>query len=335
MKKLQQTILFIIFYAPVFLYAQGYQVNLQGQAQQGMGSAGTAYMQDAAALFFNPGGVSFLTERSINLGLSPTFAKTTFLDKNTNQTANTNSPSSLPFAAYGVCGANDSSKLKYGLAVYTPFGSTIQWEDGWTGRFALTRLQLATVYFQPTLSYKINDKIGIGAGFVYGIGNVNLQRDMPLVDEQGNYGHATLDGNAHGFGFNAGIYYKPSQNFSIGLNYRSQVKMKLEDGDATFKVPASMESAFPSGKFSTSLPLPKTVSLGFAYNANKKLTLALDATMVGWKSFDTLAFDYAQNTPYLADTKSPREYKNTFSYRLGAQYVISEKLAARGGIKYL
>jgi|SRR4051812_8182849 len=117
MKKLQQTILFIIFYAPVFLYAQGYQVNLQGQAQQGMGSAGTAYMQDAAALFFNPGGVSFLTERSINLGLSPTFAKTTFLDKNTNQTANTNSPSSLPFAAYGVCGANDSSKLKYGLAV--------------------------------------------------------------------------------------------------------------------------------------------------------------------------------------------------------------------------
>jgi long-chain fatty acid transport protein len=126
---------------------------------------------------------------------------------------------------------------------------------------------------------------------------------MPLVDEQGNYGHATLDGKAHGFGFNAGIYYKPSENFSMGLNYRSEVKMKLEDGDATFEVPASMATAFPSGKFSTSLPLPKTITLGFGYNASKKLQLAFDATMVGWSSFDTLTFDYAQNTPYLADTK--------------------------------
>jgi long-chain fatty acid transport protein len=158
---------------------------------------------------------------------------------------------------------------------------------------------------------------------------------MPLVDEQGNYGHATLDGSALGCGFNAGIYFQPSAKFSMGLNYRSEVKMKVNDGEATFEVPASMQSAFPSGKFSSSLPLPKVMSLGFGYTASKKLQLALDITMVGWKSFDTLAFDYAQNTPYLADTKSAREYENTVSYRLGAQYTISEKLVARGGIKYL
>src|SRR5206468_9786805 len=46
-------------------------------------------------------------------------------------------------------------------------------------------------------------------------------------------------------------------------------------------------------------------------------------------------FNYHQNTPYLTDTKSARDYKNTFSYRLGAQYMINEKFAARGGIKYL
>ena len=57
--------------------------------------------------------------------------------------------------------------------------------------------------------------------------------------------------------------------------------------------------------------------------------------MVGWKSFDTLTFDYEQNTPYLADTKSARKYENTFSYRVGAQYAVSEKVAARAGIKYL
>jgi long-chain fatty acid transport protein len=42
------------------IQSQGFQVNLQGQKQQGMASAGTALIQDASALFFNPGGVSKL-----------------------------------------------------------------------------------------------------------------------------------------------------------------------------------------------------------------------------------------------------------------------------------
>ncbi len=320
--------------SPLLLKAQGFQVNLQGQKQQGMGGTGTAMIQDGASLFFNPGAVSFLKQNSVSVGVTPVISHANYVDASSSTVSESTSPVSYPFTAYLVMGKKDS-KLKYGLAAYTPFGSTITWEDGWTGRFALTSLQLATVYLQPTISYKINDQWGIGAGFVYGIGKVNLERDMPLVDEQGNYGHATLDGKASGYGFNAGLYFHPSANFSMGLNYRSEVKMKVDDGDATFKVPQSMESAFPSGKFSASLPLPKTISLGFAYNASKKLLLAFDATMVGWKSFDTLAFDYAKNTDYLADTKSARNYENTFSYRLGAEYTINEKLAARGGIKYL
>jgi len=320
--------------SPLLLKAQGFQVNLQGQKQQAMGGTGTGTVQDGASLFFNPGGVSFLKQNSISVGVTPVISHANYVDASSSTVSETNSPVSFPFTTYMVFGQKES-KVKYGLAVYTPFGSTIDWEDGWTGRFALTRLELATVYIQPTLSYKISDQLGIGAGFVYGIGKVNLQRDMPLVDEQGNYGHATLDGSARGCGFNAGIYFQPSAKFSMGLNYRSEVKMKVNDGEATFEVPASMQSAFPSGKFSSSLPLPKVMSLGFGYTASKKLQLALDITMVGWKSFDTLAFDYAQNTPYLADTKSAREYENTVSYRLGAQYTISEKLVARGGIKYL
>lgn len=334
MKKLQLRILLFIFYAPILGYAQGYQVNLQGQVQQGMGGAGTAYMQDAAALFFNPGGVSFLKDRSINLGVSPTFAKSTFLDKSTNQTANTNSPSSFPFAAYGVCGATDSSKLKYGLAVYTPFGSTIQWEDQWMGRFTLTRLQLQAIFFQPTVSYKLSNKLGIGAGFVYSMGKVNLQKDIPVADATGNYGHAELAGKANGFGFNAGIYFKPVEKFSIGLTYRSQVNMKVKDGEATFTVPAALSGNFPNGKFTSSLPLPQVLTLGLAASPSDKFTLALDINYVGWKAYDTLAFDYETNTSSLADTKSARKYENTFAFRLGGEYKVIDGLAVRLGIAY-
>ena len=334
MKRIQKIIIALISLSPIALCAQGYQVNLQGQVQQGMGGAGTAYVQDAAVLFFNPGAASFFTGNSVNLGVSPTISHGEFLDKNTNQKAETKSPVSYPFAAYGIFGLKDSSNLKFGLAVYTPFGSTVQWQDAWMGRFALTRLQLQAIFFQPTVSYKITDKIGVGAGFVYSDGKVNLQKDIPVIDANGTYGHAELAGKAVGYGFNAGVYFKPIDKFSIGLTYRSQVNMKVKSGDATFTVPSSIASNFPNGKFTAQLPLPQVVTLGLAYSATEKLALALDINFVGWKAYDTLAFDYATNTPSLIDTKSARNYKNTVAFRLGGQYKVTESFAARLGIAY-
>lgn len=335
MNKLRQLTLIALFATPALTWAQGFQVNLQGQKQQAMGGAGVACMQDAAAVFFNPGGVSFLQGNSVTAGVSPTIAYAKFLDASSSTISDTKSPVSYPFTGYAAFSLKDSSKLKLGLGVYTPFGSTIKWQDGWTGRFALTSLQLFAVFIQPTVSYKITDKIGIGAGFVYATGKVNLQKDLPLVDAQGNYGKAELNGSASGFGFNAGIYYKATDKLSIGLNYRSQVNMNVKSGTANFTVPASLANQFPNTNFKSSLPLPQVLTLGFAYNATSRLTLALDASFIGWKAYKQLEFDYKDTTSTLQNTISARNYQNTFSFRLGGQYKITDQLAARLGLSYL
>ncbi|MES2762978.1 MAG: outer membrane protein transport protein [Bacteroidota bacterium] len=334
MNYLYRALLLFFIYTPSFQYAQGFQVNLQGQRQQGMGGAGTACMQDAAALFFNPGGASFVDWNSVIVGVTPTFARGAFMDANTNNVSRTNSPVSTPFAAYGLFEIKDSSKLKLGLAIYTPFGSTVQWEDGWTGRFALTRLELRAIFIQPTVSYKITKKLGIGAGFVYATGKVNLQKDIPLIDLDGNYGYAELSGKANGYGFNAGVYFEPIEKLSIGLTYRSKVIMEVKSGQATFKVPSSVAANFPDGTFKSKLPLPSVTTLGFGYKAAEKLSFALDINYVGWKAYDTLSFDYENNTASLIDTKSARMYKNTFAFRAGAQYKIDTHFAARLGLAY-
>lgn len=299
-----------------------------------MASAGAAFVQDAAILFYNPGGASFLQKSELIIGATPTFGRGKFLDANTNATAETTSPTSFPFAVYGVFGLKKVEKLKFGLAVYTPFGSTIEWEAGWTGRFALTRLELRSIFVQPTVSYKLTDKIGFGAGFIYSTGKVNLQKDIPVLGADGNYGHAELNGAASGFGFNAGLYFKPTEKLSLGLSYRSQVTMKVDNGEATFTVPSALAGNFPSGKFSSQLPLPQVLTLGSAYKINEKLDLALDVNFVGWKAYDTLAFDYEKNTPSLVDTKSARNYRNTFALRLGGQYKITDHLITRLGVSY-
>jgi long-chain fatty acid transport protein len=323
----------LLFLAQEF-EAQGFQVNFQGQKQQGMGGAGNALPLDAASVFFNPGSVSFLKENSVNIGFTPTFANTLFEDANTTSIGRTNSPMGTPFSVYAVYRKNEESKFFYGVGIYTPFGSTIQYEDAWTGRFALTKLQLKSIFIQPTVSYKLNDKIGIGAGFVYTIGNVNLQKDIPVQDVDGTYGHAELDGKASGFGYNVGLFVQATEKLNIGLSYRSKVNMEVAEGTATFTVPSSLTANFPSGTFSSALPLPQVATLGLAYKLNEKLEFALDVNYVGWKAYDTLAFDYAQNTASLIDTKSARNYKNTLAFRLGANYALTEKFDARLGLAY-
>jgi long-chain fatty acid transport protein len=328
-------LLFIFVLLPaVFTYSQGFQVNFQGQKQQGMGSAGAALPQDGASLFFNPGSAVFVKENAINVAITPVFGNTLFEEANTYESARTNSPMGTPFSAYALYKLKKDGKLSLGLAAYTPFGSTIQWEDAWEGRFAITRLELKSIFIQPTVSYKITDYLGFGAGFVYCNGKVNLQKDIPVMDVEGTYGHAELAGKAQGFGFNAGIYLEPAENWSVGLTYKSQVNMAVSEGEATFTVPTSLEPNFPSGKFSSSLPLPQVLTLGIAWTPNEKLAFALDINRVGWSAYDTLAFDYEQNTSSLSDTKSARNYKNTYAFRLGAQYKVINNLTTRVGLAY-
>ncbi len=331
-KKHVYTFIFITITANYF--SQGFQVNLQGQKQQGMGGAGTALMQDGAALFYNPGGASFVAGNEVNIAVTPTIARGAFLDANTKQVSRTNSPVSMPFSAYGLFSLKDSNNIKLGLAIYTPFGSTVQWEDKWTGRFALTRLELRAIFFQPTVSFQINKKWGVGAGFIYSNGKVNLQKDIPAQFTNGDYGQAELSGKATGYGYNVGIYYKPTEKLAIGLTYRSKVNMKVKNGDAKFTVPSGLSENFPNTSFTAELPLPQVATLGFAYKATSKLDLVLDINYVGWKAYDTLAFDYELNTTSLIDTKSPRNYKNTIAFRAGTQYKINEHITARLGLAY-
>ncbi len=313
-------------------YGQGFQVNFQGQKQQGMGCAGSALHLDAASLFFNPGASAFANKSEVNLAGTPIFANVLYTDSSTQTSYRTNNPVGTPFSAFGLYHfKNKLEPLSAGLAIYTPFGSTVQWEPNWIGRFALTRLSLKAIYIQPTFSYRLSERFGIGGGFIISSGNVNLQKDIPVQDSLGNFGHAELSGKALGFGFNLGMLYHVNHLFSLGFTYRSKVIMGVNDGKATFHVPNSLTSNFPNGTFSSELPLPDVLTLGLSFQPTDKWQFVLDINHVNWKVYDTLAFDYAQNTISLSDTKSARNYKSIFAFRGGASYTAGKKLSVRLG----
>ncbi len=315
-------------------HAGGYQVNLQGQKNIGMGHTGVGLAMDEASIFFNPGAMSHLRENGFQVGVSGIISKIAYLETAPgNTTAMTDNPLGNPFSVYGVYG-KEESPLKFGLGIYTPYGSSVNWGDEWIGRYGLNELTLTAVFVQPTVSYKITDQIGIGAGFVYAFGNVNLKKSIPLQNKDEADGRAELDGSANGMGFNAGIFFKPSEKFSVGLNYRSKVEMEVDGGDANFTVPSGVASRFPAAKFDATLPLPSNITLGIGFMPTDKFTVAVDVQRVNWSAYENLTFTYDQPVNGSNETTNARNYEDTYIYRLGFQYQVSEAFALRAGGYY-
>ncbi|MCB0823764.1 MAG: outer membrane protein transport protein [Bacteroidales bacterium] len=330
MRKLTSLVLlmaFVVFEA----MAGGYQVRLQGQKQTGIGLIGTPFAYGASSIFYNPGSLSFMKDKySFSAGVSPIFATAVFRAAGSDYTAETDNPTGTPFYFYGAGKITDD--MSVGVGVYTPFGSSVTWDPDWAGQYLIQDISLQTIFIQPTVSYQINDKIGLGAGLAIATGGVELNRSLPSPVN----GHFNMSGNTTAIGFNVGLYLKPSEKFKVGVDYRSKITMKIENGDTKFTdIPSALAEYFPaSGNFNAELPLPANLDVGLAYDFSDKFTLAAEINYVFWSVYDSLIIDFKENNERLADSRNPREYQNSLIIRVGGEYRISDKLHARAGFYY-
>lgn len=313
--------------------AGGYQVGLHGIRQIGMGLVGTPLTLDASVLFYNPGGLSFIApDYSFALGVNGIRSYTVY--KKTEPSlaeALTDNPWGTPFYFYGAARITD--RFSAGFAINTPYGNSLSWGKDWIGRYLIQDLSLQAIFYQPTVSYKINDKIGLGVGLVYATGKFELNKALPVFDAGGE-GSINLEGSTSKIGFNAGIMVRPIDGLNIGLDYRSAMDMETDEAVATFDVPVSLQGNFPNTNVSTKLPLPANLDFGAAYDVNGKLMVAFSLNYVFWSSYDSLIFDFEKNTPALADSRNPRLYSNKMIVRLGAEYKMTNSFFIRAGGYY-
>lgn len=309
--------------------AGGYQVRLQSNRSTGMGLTGTGLQMGASSMFFNPGALSMMeTKMDFSAGLSGIISKISFQQTGQNLVSETENKLGTPFYVYGAGKINE--KWAVGLAIYTPYGSSAKWEDDWAGRLLIQNIALQAIFIQPTISYQITDKLGFGAGLVYTTGSVKLQKGL-------NYGpdsYVELDGSASGIGFNLGAFYAASEKLSLGINYRSEMMMDVSGGDAKFNVPFSLGTTIPAeNKFSASLPLPANLDFGVSYQATDKLLLAAEVNWVMWGTYETLEFTFEEKGELL-NSVNPRQYKDTFILRIGAEYQFNDMFTFRAGAYY-
>ncbi len=316
------------------LQAGGYQVSLHGNKQIGMGLIGTSLSMDASSAFYNPGGLAMMPGKfSVLAGGSGIFASTAFqMPYPSLIQASTNNSPGTPF--YFYAGYKITPKLAAGIAINTPYGNSLKWEDEWAGRFLIQEISLQAITIQPTLSYQIAPYLSVGAGLVYTMGAVSLSRALPVQDEN-QEGRLLIEGSTTNIGFNAGMLFSGQNGLQVGVSYRSRVDMDVDDGKAFFTVPASLQGNFPpENRVGTSLPLPANLDLGLSYQLNSKLLLGVALNYVFWEAYETLDFTFETNTLSLTDSQSPRYYSNTLIFRAGGHYELNEKWTVRAGAYY-
>ncbi len=238
---------------PALAVGQGFSVNEHGTCSMARGGTGVASpCLDGSTLNFNPSGIAGLDGGIAGAGVTTIAAQGSFTDDLLGtETELQNKPIPVPHAyvAYGI-----NEKLSAGFAFFVPYGLGTVWPNTFEGRFNGYDNDLQSMYFQPTLAYKLHDRIKIGAGFDYVVASLKLTQrvDLSMVPAPPPAPEGTTLGNlgvpfhtdvanaeltasgATGIGGNFGITIEPADGFSIGARYLMRVKLDYE-GEADFE----------------------------------------------------------------------------------------------------
>lgn len=320
------------------LFAGGWQISLHGHRQIGMAHTGTGLAFDASSLYFNPGALSFIKRGGIQFGGSVMAPATSYLGPFAGDTVISMEDFIITplylYTAFRPAPGKKLQKWGFGLGLNNPFGGQTKWGDDWKGKFISQEFIFNTLFLHPTLSYQLTEKLGLGGGVSLGFANILRRKALDATDGINNtLGSVQYTGTARGMGFNLGVYLKANDHMSLGITYRSGINLNVNQGQAVFNVPASLEQDFPSQNFTTQLRMPRSINIGLGYQTEDRFLLAVDLNFVGWQVIDSVRFQLEEPIEDLPDYAA-RNYQNTYSLRIGGEYYANDRLTIRGGFFY-
>ncbi|MCM1251176.1 MAG: outer membrane protein transport protein [Alistipes sp.] len=397
--------------------AEGYQVNNMSARQTAMGHVGTAMKLGSESIFFNPAAASFQQSKfDISVGFTGILSNVRYrslpgMENNYTAGPIEKSDNKLSTPLHFYFNYKPIERLSIGVGFFTPYGSSMNWGDDWSGAHLVQQINLAAYTVQPSVSFKICDRLSIGAGVMITWGDFDLSRSM-LPTATGNLtaagglqlaagklqaniaqlqqlpqtpetaaqiaalqgyaaqaeagaayfaGHfanqsivsAKLEGSAKvAVGINAGFLWDITDEWSVGMTWRSRMNMKVGKGHASLdyaspeaqsylallnrlSVMAGGAEVIPGldrGTFNAELPLPTVVTWGVSFRPTPKWEVGLDLQWNGWSAYKSLNVEFNESELGIAPILSVKNYSNTLAFRFGGQYKATEWLTARMGM---
>jgi long-chain fatty acid transport protein len=317
-----------------------------GTADVGLASAGyNARAQDASTVFTNPAGMTRLegtqflgsaqvlwsnVEFSTDSGTSPLLG-----DEDGGRVLGSDGwlPGGGGFLSYSV-----SPELKLGFALVGNFGAPLKYDNDWVGRYYVQETTLLGISLLPSMAYKVNPKLSLGAGVNAMYGTYKNKVAINNVDPAYGDGRLKLDDHDWGWGGNLGLLYEVTAGTRIGLTWNSQV-------DLDFKGPAKFSGLAPglstllnnrgalNADLKVKIKVPQQLMGSIFTQVNDRWALL---GSVGWQQWSK--FGHVQlgidNTLNPTSLTTDLDFKDTWHGALGAQYRINDPWLLNFGIAY-
>jgi long-chain fatty acid transport protein len=336
------------------LFANGLNLNGFGARATAMGGAYVSLANDYTAVFWNPAGLALLKQPTLGLAGDILIPSSSYaLGAFTMDTNKKYYPAGLVgyFQPIG-------DRVVVGVGAFTLSGLGASWNNMGVEAATLAALGLppaalvpggtittykwesfiASISLAPSIAVQLTDQLYLGAAvnINYGFFQMDRWAGVMYVNPPGFYfnpGQQTLDVKGWGFGATVGLLYKPVEQVSIGVTYRTQAKMKMS-GSLDMTNMAVLGMATSSGT-KMDVTSPMWLAGGISVKPVPELTLSFDAHYTNWAKVDSipLTFDDPDWSENLAGEALEMRWKDKIQLRSGVEYSFG-KLAIRGGYYY-
>lgn len=337
MKKFRTTMitLFLVFAVSSSAIANGLSLNSIGTKALGMGGAFVGLANDGSAIYWNPAGLAGL-ESSVLVSYTGIIPSATY--KNDAAGVDASSVSQI-HSAPSLFANYTTGDWSFGLGIFVPAGLGIEWDGAellnltqgnpydWYSR-------IGVIDFAPAVAYKVSDQLSFGltVNIFYGMFDLKRPQSFDMTgDNIANISSQYVEeSTGMGYGVTIGGLYKFSDQFQIGLSFRSSTKVAME-GTATQPIQGMMGLPEESS-FERDVEWPMWIAGGLAYKPTECWTLTLDAQYSNWAKLETLTATYTDWNGMEGEFEL--DWIDQVQIRLGGEYMASKEIAVRLGYYY-
>jgi long-chain fatty acid transport protein len=330
--------------------AGGFYIQEQSAAGVGRAQAGNvAAADDASTIYFNPAGMTQLPGVQLDNGIDLIVPDASLTDLGTTEHSPV-SPSSKPGGGNGgnpgsatpipdffLSAQIPDQQVWLGLGVTAPFGFASKFEQDSFARYDSIDSFVETIDIAPTIAIKFNDWLSFGLGLDEQYAYVKLRSAVPDALAAGGPsiatdGRLTLTGHTWSTGFNGGLLITPEPGTKIGLSYRYGITHNIRGSLTVANLPGVLSAANQQVPGTAALNLPDIVQAGISQALTPDLTLLGEFDYYTWSNFQQIAIH--TNSPTLGNLITAENYRDTYSFALGAEYQLDSQWKLRAGIKY-
>ncbi|MCP3178316.1 outer membrane protein transport protein [Desulfuromonas sp. KJ2020] len=338
------------------------------QSVSGLGNAfagAAATGEDASTIFFNPAALTLLEGQQVVAGAHVIAPSAKFSKESANNAlglpisgGNSGDAGVVGVAPNLYYAANLNNGWSVGLGIFAPFGLATEYDKDWVGRYHAVESDVMTININPTVAYRVNENLSLGAGVSAQYIDVTLSQMvdfglnayvgsgmnaalLPAVSNPDADIYADLTADDWGYGFNLGALYEFNENTRVGVAYRSRIKHTVK-GDAVFTqqnptylaafgLDGAAAASFPNQGVKGDITLPASASLSAYHRINSQWAVMADIMWTEWSTFDKLVIEFDGALP---DSVTTENWDDNWRYSVGANYTPNDRLVLRGGLAY-